>query len=93
MIYEWDDEKNKINIKKHCISFEEAQTIFEDPLLQISNDDGFYQEERFRAIGTSQRGRNLLVVFCERFSQEDNIIRIISSRKLTRSEIKRLEKL
>ena len=95
MIYEWDEAKNQANIKKHGIAFEEAQTVFDDPGLQIAEDDGPWKERRFRAIGWSKETRQLFVVYCERGEEEEGeeIIRIVSARKLTRKEQGRLGRL
>jgi uncharacterized DUF497 family protein len=64
--FEYDEEKNKKNIQKHGIDFEEAATVFWDPLLQIQSDQGNYTEERFIAIGRSSSSRELFVVHCYR---------------------------
>ena len=72
--YEWDENKNKLNIKKHGISFEEASTVLYD------------DEERFAMIGFSYK-YNLLVV-CHCYRQNESIIRIVSTRKATKNERK-----
>ena len=82
---EWDDNKNKTNIEKHGISFEEAVTVFEDDEALIIVDDAHSQkEERFVLIGFSYKA-NLLVV-CHCYREKDSIIRIISARKANRQE-------
>ncbi len=91
LFYEYDEEKNKANIKKHKISFEEAITVFQDPLLKIARDPSPW-EERFLAIGTSIKNRELLVVYCERQKGHQEIIRIVSARKLTPKERRNYEK-
>jgi len=89
--YDWDDKKNKENFKKHKVTFEEAITIFEDPLVAIDKDRSEnYDEERFQALGRNQARKHLFVVFCER---EDDLIWIISARKQMPREKRRLEKL
>ena len=85
--YDWHEEKNKENIKKHKVSFEEAITIFSDPFLQIASDRSEnYPEDRFIALGQSGSGLKLFVVFCERKIEEEEVIWIISARKQTPKE-------
>ena len=83
--FEWDERKADSNLKKHGISFNEAITVFEDPLC-LTFDDPIYSnsEERYLTIGYSYQNRLLLVVNTER---EGNI-RIISARKVTKNERK-----
>jgi uncharacterized DUF497 family protein len=76
IIFEWDEEKNKLNQKLHGIAFEDAKFVFNDPFKLILPD--LYhseKEERWLAIGLVSR--ILFVVFTER---SENIIRIISAR-------------
>ncbi|MCW1967466.1 MAG: BrnT family toxin [Anaerolineae bacterium] len=81
LIFEWDENKAKANLKKHKVSFDEAKTIFSDPaMLTFPDDDHSQSEERFLGIGISAKSRLLLVVLTER---GENIIRIISCRKAT----------
>ncbi len=83
--FEWDENKNTINKKKHRISFEEAKTVFEDvEALIIDDPDHSIDEERFIILGFSSRA-NLLVV-CHCYRQNDSVIRIISARKATPRE-------
>lgn len=92
MRFEWDQSKNKANIKKHGVSFEEAQSIFYDPMAKVANDPEHSEEEdRFIAIGHSSLHRQLLVVHCYR--EAERTIRIISARKLTRTEKKQYEEI
>ena len=85
--FEWDSKKNIFNIKKHKISFEEAETVFLDENAAIAYDpDHSINEDRFIIIGFSLLGRLILACFCER--ENSNTIRIISARKLTKKEIK-----
>jgi uncharacterized DUF497 family protein len=72
-----------LNLKKHGVSFEEAKTVFDNPLAVIFDDEAHsIDESREIIIGHSQRNRLLLVVFTERSSS----IRIISTRLATRKE-------
>lgn len=94
MIFEWDENKARINYEKHRISFDEARTIFADPFL-ITFVDEFHsdKEERFISIGLSERNHVLLAVHTEREEENETIvIRIISCRKATQTERKRYEK-
>ncbi len=82
MIFDWDDQKEEANIRKHGVDFWEAQTVFFDPLRREFADT-HPAEERFIAIGHSARPRLLLVVFAEK---DGEVIRIISARKPTAKE-------
>jgi uncharacterized DUF497 family protein len=80
---EWDDKKATQNLQKHGVSFEEAATVFSDP-LSLTIDDPLHsdQEDRFVILGLSSQQRLLVVVHAE---QEDTI-RIISARQATPRE-------
>ena len=81
--FEWHEAKAAANLKKHGISFEEAQTVFHDPLaLTIDDPKHSQDEQRFIDIGYSTQGRLLVVAYTER----GETIRIISSRRATKSE-------
>lgn len=83
--FEWDPNKAKINVKKHGVTFKEAQSVFQDPeALVIDDPDHSQEEERFIILGLSQKA-NLLVV-CHCYRESDNVIRIISARKATTTE-------
>ena len=84
MKFQWDPAKAAKNIRKHGISFDEAVTIFKDPLAFIFDDmEHSKDEHREIIIGTSALSKMLLVCFVER---HQNIIRIISVRPATRRE-------
>lgn len=88
MIFEWDEKKAKINLAKHKVSFEEAQTVFYDENALLLDDEKHSDEEdRFILMGLSSMMNTLLVCFCERGSEDDETIRIISSRKANKKEI------
>ena len=87
MLVTWDDRKNEDNFKKHGVWFEEAATVFFDPLAKTSLDN-HSDEDRLVTIGTSEQTRLLLVVHYERTDEE---IRIISARPLTKRELKDYE--
>jgi uncharacterized DUF497 family protein len=88
MYFEWDAAKADLNWKKHGVSFLEARSVFDDfDALLIADPDHSTDEERFVLLGTSYKMRILIVVHCERTKREDEErIRIISSRKATRRE-------
>jgi uncharacterized DUF497 family protein len=82
--FEWDDDKAKANLKKHKVRFEEASSVFGDPLAKIfSDEDHSAQEHREIIIGHSNQNRLLLVSFTERGR---NRVRIISARGATKHE-------
>jgi uncharacterized DUF497 family protein len=83
MEFEWDAKKAAANLAKHGVSFEEAKTVFNDPLFVDFYDPGHsYEEHRYIIIGESQRGRLLLISYVGR----DHVIRMISARGVTPSE-------
>jgi uncharacterized DUF497 family protein len=80
---EWDENKNLANQGRHRISFEEAATIFVDPLeITIDDPDHSVSERRFISIGVSFKQRLLVVSYTERADK----IRIINARKPTKFE-------
>jgi hypothetical protein len=87
-IFQWDDDKARINLSKHKVSFEEGKTIFYDPFILTFRDEFHSQkEDRLISIGTSSNERLLLVVHLEREETSEGVfIRIISCRKATISE-------
>ncbi len=87
MQFEWSDEKNKLNIKKHHISFEEAKEVFSDPFHISKLDHRFdYFEERWITLGTTAEDKILVVanIFFDKDGKE--IIRIISARRANQKE-------
>ncbi len=87
--FEWDDNKNTLNQKKHGVSCEEAKTVFADELGRLIPDpDHSDNEERFILMGVSAYSRLLVVCHCER---DENTIRIISARKTDKSEKQQYE--
>ena len=88
MIYEWDGKKGKANQQKHGVSFEEAATIFLDPMaLTFPDPHHSFEEEREITIGYSNTGKVIFMSHCPRGDR----IRIISARKATRRERKQYE--
>ncbi|WDD37038.1 BrnT family toxin (plasmid) [Nostoc sp. UHCC 0926] len=87
LIFEWDNEKNRINEKKHSITFEEAESVFyDDNAIQFWDEDHSDAEDRFLLLGRSSKMRILLIVHCYR--EQELVIRIISARKATKNESK-----
>ena len=87
-IFEWDGKKAQTNLSKHKVSFDEGQTIFDDPFLLTYKDEMHSeQEDRFISMGMSKNERILLVVHVERLETEELVvIRLISCRKATAAE-------
>lgn len=85
--FEWDENKNAINQKKHHVSFEEAKTVFYDEdALVIDDPDHSEEEDRFIILGLSSKANLLVVCHCYRAS--DTVIRLISARQATKTEAK-----
>ena len=85
MRFEWDEHKADINLLKHKVSFDEAKTVFDDPLyIDFYDPDHSYDEHRYILVGESQQKRLLLVSYAE----EGDIIRLISARITTKRERK-----
>lgn len=83
--FEWRPGKAAANLKKHQVSFVEAQTVFYDDFaVQFFDEEHSDEEERFIMLGMSVHSRLLIVCHCERGGGE--IIRIISARKATKRE-------
>jgi len=86
--FEWNTEKATANLKKHQVSFDEAETVFDDPLFIIFADpDHSFEENRFVIMGESNQNRLLVVSYTERPSAT----RLISAREATRLERKKYE--
>lgn len=87
-LFEWDRRKAEINFHKHGISFEEAKTVFTDPLaITLPDPNHSDDEDRFIDIGMSENQRVLVIGYTERGAR----IRLINARKATLSERKRYE--
>jgi uncharacterized protein len=88
VIYEWDAEKAQANLRKQRISFEEAATVFLDPLaLTFPDPNHSVEEDREITIGHSNRRKVVFVSHCQRGDR----VRIIGARKTTRGERKQYE--
>ena len=81
--FEWNSAQAKTNLAKHEVSFEEASTVFDDPMfITVGDDEHPQDEQRYITIGLSKDGQLLMVAHTER----DNRIRIIGARKATANE-------
>jgi uncharacterized DUF497 family protein len=85
--FTWNPAKERENISKHRVTFEEAKDVFrDDEGIRIYDDEHSEDEDRFILIGMGGKGRLLVVVHC--FRNSDHEIRIVSARKATPSETK-----
>ena len=92
MKFEWDDNKNEMNIKKHGVSFEEASEVFNDPLHVAILDERFnYFEERWITIGKISKYKVVVAANLYFDDGGEEIIRIISARQATSSERRQYE--
>ena len=81
----WDARKNRANVKKHKVSFEEAETVFKDEnAIQYFDPDHSDDEDLFILLGLSTKLRVLVVCHC--FRESELVIRIISARRADKSE-------
>ena len=88
MKFEWDENKSRSNLAKHGIAFDEAKTVFDDPLyVEFYDPAHSVNEDRYLALEQSDRQRLLVVSHTRR----ENSIRLISARKATRKERKNYE--
>ena len=88
MDFEWDPKKAIANFARHGVSFEEAATVFDDPLgAPFYDPDHSDDEDRFILFGTSSHGTLMMAAHTERGER----VRIISARRLTREERMRYE--
>jgi len=89
LVFEWDEQKARQNKKKHAVSFEEASTVFGDPLSNTIDDPlHSHDENRHVTIGRSIKDRLLVVVHIDRSER----VRLISARTATRRERTTYEK-
>ncbi len=83
--FAWDRRKERLNLEKHGVSFEEAQSVFSDErAILIPDPDASDDEDRFVLLGLSALLRTLVVCHCYR--RADEVVRIISARKANRRE-------
>ncbi|MEW6365133.1 MAG: BrnT family toxin [Acidobacteriota bacterium] len=87
-IFEWDTKKADVNLRKHGVGFDEASTVFGDPLALLMPDpDHSVGEMRYVLLGMSNQQRLLVVAFAERSPRT----RLISARRATKQERKKYE--
>jgi uncharacterized DUF497 family protein len=87
LTFSWDDKKERGNMQRHGVSFDEAVTVFADENARLKHDPAHSQrEDRFILLGFSAKLRILVVVHA--YQQDEREIRIISVRKATRNERK-----
>ena len=83
--FEWDPNKNKENLKKHKVSFEEAKEVFyDDNAILFDDPEHSADEERFLIIGWVKNLNIYIVSHC--YKENNGIIRLISARKATKKE-------
>jgi len=81
--FEWDEAKAAANLARHGVSFDEAKTVFDDPLyVDFYDSDHSAEEHRYIIVGESNQGRLLILSYAERPAA----IRLISARELTPAE-------
>ncbi len=86
LIFEWDKKKEKANIKKHGVSFEEARTAFYDEYaIQFFDPDHSDEEDRFILVGASHKLNTLVICHC--FREKETVVRIIAARKADNDEV------
>ena len=86
--FDWDENKNRINLEKHGITFEEASTVFFDERAILFDDpEHSIDEDRFLLLGMSETAKVCIVCHCYR--ESDTVISIISARQATRKEEQR----
>jgi uncharacterized protein len=87
MRFEWDVEKEKINFKKHEITFSKASLVFADPkTIYLPDPDHSEGEFREIALGKINNITISVVIFVDRSKNQEEVIRIISARKATSKE-------
>lgn len=85
LAFEWDNNKEKSNIRKHGLSFEDAKTAFYDEYaLQFYDPDHSEDEDRFILLGSNHKLKTVVVCHC--FREKETVIRIISARHADPSE-------
>lgn len=85
MEFEWDEQKNTIDIQRHGISFKQAKAIFEGPIVSRTDDRFDYQEKRELSFGVAAEGGAVLAVV---HTMRGDKVRIISARYASTKERK-----
>jgi uncharacterized protein len=87
--FDWDPAKAAVNVLKHSVTFEDAMTVFRDPLARSILDHGTGGEERWVTMGEAATGNLLVVVHTwAEIDADHSIVRIISARQPTRNEVR-----
>lgn len=87
LLFEWDEDKDRQNRRKHGISFEEAKSVFADSRARlIADPEHSEDEDRFVLLGMSWKLR--IVIVCHCYRRDDQVIRIISARRAGKKEQK-----
>ena len=89
--FDWDDAKNRSNLRKHGVSFDTASLVFDDPYALMLQDRFENGEERWQAIGRIADSVVLVVAHTVKARAGTEVIRIMSARKADRRERKRYE--
>ncbi len=85
LAFEWDTKKDKSNVRKHGITFDEARTVFYDEnAIQFFDPEHSDEEDRFILLGSSFNLKTLVVCHC--FRENETLVRIISARKADKDE-------
>jgi uncharacterized DUF497 family protein len=80
MRFEWDEQKNRQNLRKHDVRFQTAVLVFDDPYAITQRDVTFEDEERWITVGAIRPGSTLLVVHTFYEEHDEEVIRVISAR-------------
>jgi hypothetical protein len=86
MRFEWDEVKNHRNLRKHKISFELAKMVFDDPHALSEREREVDSEERWQAVGLVAGSVTVIVAYTCREEDGEEVVRIVSARKASRSE-------
>ena len=89
--FDWDD-GNREKCRKHGVSIGEIESLFQGPISVLPDPRHSRAETRFKAIGRSERGRHILIVFTLRRKRSETLIRPISARYMHKKEIEHYEK-
>lgn len=90
MTFEWDEAKDRANLRKHGLDFESARLVFSDPLALLLPDPGPHGEERWRILGRIGEHLVAFVVFTNP-GEDPEVYRIVSARRATANERKAYE--
>ncbi len=92
MRFEWDEEKSQSNFRKHGVTFATATVVFDDPHFLMERDRAVDGEERWHTIGMVEDVLLLLVAHTIWDEDDDEIVRIISAREVTKHERRNYER-